>query len=300
MDISCYLGIDGGATKTDYALCDRDGRVLRRTTGEPTNPFDCGFETAAERLRAGICAICGEIPLSSVSAFAGLSGGATAGTQKRFADFFAGLGFGAVRNGSDMQNAVAAALGKNDGICAVVGTGSVVCTQRNGETHRFGGYGYFFDDTLSGFDLGRRALAAVLRAAEGTGPRTLLSESCDALCGGPVREHLNDIYARGKTFIASFAGTVFDAAEKDDPVAARILQEQTQKLGETLLAADRDFSSPFERKIALIGGLCKRENLLAPLLAPLFPLDTVIFSEERQVTGALLLAGAPTERTHHA
>ena len=39
-----YLGIDGGGTKTDFALANGDGRLLRRLTKGPCNPTAQGVD----------------------------------------------------------------------------------------------------------------------------------------------------------------------------------------------------------------------------------------------------------------
>ncbi|MEI3013924.1 MAG: hypothetical protein V8T36_03730 [Ruthenibacterium lactatiformans] len=59
----------------------------------------------------------------------------------------------------------------------MAGTGSI-CFGRDaaGKTARSGGYGHKIDDEGSGYALGRDALAAVVRAQDGRGPRTLLTD----------------------------------------------------------------------------------------------------------------------------
>ena len=57
------------------------------------------------------------------------------------------------------------------------GTGSVaVGRDRAGQHHRIGGYGWQMGDEGSGYAIGRAALGAVSRAADGRSPRTALSE----------------------------------------------------------------------------------------------------------------------------
>ena len=45
-----YLAIDGGATKTTFALADNSGNIIRTIRLGPSNPFDLGFSAASEVL----------------------------------------------------------------------------------------------------------------------------------------------------------------------------------------------------------------------------------------------------------
>lgn len=45
-----YLGIDGGGTKTDAALCDEFGRIAARTLGPAGNLVDIGMSAYAALL----------------------------------------------------------------------------------------------------------------------------------------------------------------------------------------------------------------------------------------------------------
>ena len=70
---AAYLGIDGGGTKTDFALCDADGKILRRVTREGCNPSVCGMDRAREILLGGIDAL-GVADFDLRGAFAGIAG----------------------------------------------------------------------------------------------------------------------------------------------------------------------------------------------------------------------------------
>ena len=48
------LGIDGGATKTEFVLFYEDGHVLNRITLEGCNPNVCGIEKSCAILKSGI------------------------------------------------------------------------------------------------------------------------------------------------------------------------------------------------------------------------------------------------------
>ena len=72
---------------------------------------------------------------------------------------------------TDIEIALAAAFDEGPGIVVSAGTGSVaVGRDRAGKRHRIGGYGWQMGDEGSGYAIGRAALGAVSRAADGRSP----------------------------------------------------------------------------------------------------------------------------------
>ena len=49
-----YLGIDGSANKTTFALGDRNGKILQKIVLGPSNPFDIGISGATAVIDEGI------------------------------------------------------------------------------------------------------------------------------------------------------------------------------------------------------------------------------------------------------
>lgn len=287
------LGIDGGGTKTEFLLCDRTGLVLSRVVLGTSNPNDIGIDATLEVLRSGILQTCSAYPMHSIRVFAGLAGSETYDGGKSVQHFLSRFGFAQVASGSDARSAVATALGNADGVTVILGTGAVAYAQRDGQLHRFGGYGYFFGDECSGFCLGRDAICAALRQEDGTGRPTLLYKSVLAACGTEtVLAHLGPLYAGGKRLIASFAPLVFEAYRAGDSVAAEILQTHTAAISRVIQNAAQIISAR-PVPVILCGGLTTYENILLPLLqahleSPHFVLDVC---REPVIWGALRLAG---------
>lgn len=295
--ISFYLGVDGGATKTAFALADENGRVVRTLRLGPCNPFDVGMEAAQKLLINGIGEVCGGIPGQAISAFAGISGGTSGGNKKIFEKFFERFSFGRCVNGSDAENALAVALRGNDGVVAVIGTGSVVYAVHDGEQSRTGGYGYLFDKGGNGFSIGRDCIHSALRQLDGSGRDTVLTAMTEKQVGGNIIDHLGDIYAKGKTYIASYAPLVFEACSNGDLVAAEILEDNFRCLAGQISAGLKGKWSKNDRvKMALVGGLVRYEPHIRPVLErELAEYEKIewFFCGDEPVTGALMLAGAP-------
>ena len=124
-----FLGIDGGGTKTEFALADSNGNIIRKLFLGTSNPSDIGIKASLEILKSGILEICRDYHKSSISVYAGLAGGSTAGINEQIHQFLNTFGFENVEHGSDAENAIAAGLGNKNGIAVIMGTGSIVFSQ---------------------------------------------------------------------------------------------------------------------------------------------------------------------------
>ena len=89
-------------------------------------------------------------------------------------------------------------------VAVICGTGSVAYVREDNEFHRIGGWGYFLDDTGSGFTIGRDALRAALEENEGTGEKTAVTALVEGQIGAGVWDRIDMIYSEGVDYIASF------------------------------------------------------------------------------------------------
>jgi N-acetylglucosamine kinase-like BadF-type ATPase len=198
---------------------------------------------------------------------------------------------------TDIEIALAAAFGEGPGIVVSAGTGSVaVGRDRTGRQHRIGGYGWQMGDEGSGYAIGRAALGAVSRAADGRSPRTALtervlsatrSEDFDAL----VR------WAAGASpaEVAALAPPVLETAATGDVLAQGIADYAARELSQlaVCLLPVMDIDPPIG--VAITGGLlgadtALRRRVLARLTEEpgLQPIETQV----DPVLGALRLAAA--------
>lgn len=243
------IGIDGGGTKTDAALCDETGRVHVCRTDGPTNPTSVPKETVAARLESILDAL--TAPLGGRMAridgcFVGVGGGGIAMNRAFLADCLTLLlpGAQALANGSDSVNALTSGIGIGDGIVAIAGTGSSVFARVGGAMHQTGGWGYLLGDEGSGYDLGRRALVSALRALDGRGPETVLTRLCAEKLGMPVTQAVAGIYEKGRAFIADFAPVLLEARDLSDPVACEQAEQAVGCLCEAIRVAGARLNAP--------------------------------------------------------
>lgn len=274
-----FLGIDGGATKTFFVLCSKNGEVIKTCKLGSSNPFDVGYKKSEEVLLSGVRAVAGDIPLNRISCFAGLSGGATGDSKAKICKILSDFGFLSYANGSDAENVISAGLKGENGIAVIMGTGSVAFAQKNGKVKRVGGLGYLFDHGGCGYDVANLAIRAACMAQDGSGKPTVLLDMLKKEGGvSDILQLLPHYYSIGKEGVASYSPTVFKAYEQGDEVARDILRECMERVA-VLLKTCKAFicdggsaddimpkQSGLPVRAVFVGGLTKRFNVLEPFI----------------------------------
>jgi N-acetylglucosamine kinase-like BadF-type ATPase len=307
--MSYFLGIDGGGTRTIAWLADETGTVLGRATAGPSNPLKVGFASAQhELLRAARAAVRtrrgtpwrgptarhGKVLLDAICV--GLAGVDRAQVH---APLLAWLrkAIPARRHLLTVDAAIAlrAALGREPGIVVIAGTGSIAYGQdERGRILRAGGWGIPFDDLGSGYDLGRKAVAAALQDYDGRGPRTWLTRR---ICRALALQNITQVVMKPLTQdqIAALARLVVEAARHGD-MAARILCWQAgMDLADLASTLIRQFGWRKRRfRIFCAGGVFKSSaTIRAAFRSPLrsaAPRAEVHLLRREPVEGALALA----------
>jgi N-acetylglucosamine kinase-like BadF-type ATPase len=268
-DASYFLGIDGGGTKTESVLADREGRVTARALAGPSNPLRAGYARAwfslgeagdlvlaKARIHAGhVRAVC-----------AGLGGAGRTGVVRRVGAFLEGSYPNAtIRVTTDLELALEAAFGSAEGIILLAGTGSAAFGRDGaGRTARAGGLGPWVSDEGGAFDIGRRAVRAVVRAGEHRGPATALSDllfgvhRCshwDALAE-QISKNPDDVFPRTFPLVA-------ELADKGDRVSREIMTGAALSLVELAVAvADELGWRGRDIPLARMGGVHGRSKFL--------------------------------------
>ncbi|MCQ2430154.1 MAG: hypothetical protein MJ192_07485 [Clostridia bacterium] len=233
-----YLGIDGGGTKTEAVLVDAYGHILSRVLAGSSNPNDIGLDKSVDLLVSLIRQLIGETHAEpeNVSLFAGVSGVINL-RDRMIPMIHDSISVGHIDVQSDGINLLSAELPEGDGACIICGTGSACFLRMGKELVRIGGWGYLLDSGGSGYDMGRQAIEAVLRAHDKRGVPTLLTELITDALGAPAESSITKLYTEGKPLIASMAPLVFKAAAEGDEIAVCILQRNARSLAEYIGAA---------------------------------------------------------------
>lgn len=287
-----FLGIDGGGTKTEYCLTDYNGNIIKRFTGDCSNPIDIGIERSKKVLKENIVKITEGINPKNIYAFAGISGGTTGNNKKEFAAFFKSFGFAEFENDSDIKSSVALGLGKSNGMIVIMGTGVVGFAVKDKLFKQIGGWGQLFDAGGGGYNLGKDALYACLREHDGTGEKTLLTKLIEEKLGTSVRENLSDIYSKGKKYIASFSIYVVEAAAKKDKIALEIIDTNMKEVAKIINSGLTTIAEK-DVKIALNGSLIINNPSLCDIIHSYLDKRYNVTFEmitEPPVKGALIIA----------
>ncbi|MBQ9115817.1 MAG: XRE family transcriptional regulator [Clostridia bacterium] len=230
---ACYLGIDGGGTKTEFALVSSDGSILKRIIKNGCNPNDIGISEATALIRDVIKGLISEFPFLQ-NVFLGISGISVSNyaeiLKMELKSHFPALNF-TVKN--DIFNLFAIDGGINMAI--ISGTGSVAFVRKAEEYRRIGGWGYLLDRAGSAYDIGRDAITLALSEEDALASPSYLSRKLrEKLRATTVWEQLNTIYTQGKPYIADLASVVFDAYNEGDVNAAQIINTSAQALAKLL------------------------------------------------------------------
>jgi len=173
-----FLGVDGGGTKTAFALIDSQGQVLARHTESSAYYLEVGMDGAAAMLARGCDAIfaaagAGVTASDLTFAFFGLPayGEDRAAQQQLDALPRAILGHARYLCGNDMVCSWAGSLACSDGISVIAGTGSMAYGEFGGRRARAGGWGELFSDEGSAHWIARAGLSLFSRMSDGRAPR---------------------------------------------------------------------------------------------------------------------------------
>ena len=269
-----YLGIDGGGTKTEFALLASDGKIACRLFMDGCNPNTVGIENTKRIIENGVVQVCKDVPLSSVVVYAGIAGCASESYADEIKSMLEKMSFAACDVGSDNNNIVAAGLGENEGITMILGTGICSYVVKKEETKRIAGWGYLFDNGGSAFHIGRDAINAYFSAYDGTGEETTLVQRIKETFRESNAEFLKYLYSGGNKLVSSYAMYVFDEAEKGDKVSISIIKKHIAEIAKIIRASLSHFSDYNEKIPVILGGGLTNQELLLPYLLDALGDDT--------------------------
>ena len=278
-----YISIDGGGTKTEGIIVNAEGEVLQRVVLGSSNPNDIGIESAIHCIKNIVEML---IPTDAKSVFVavGGSGMKSSGIKERLECEL--LRLTAVEEAqvfSDIDFAYSSAI-DGDGCILIIGTGCVGYMKKKNQPYIIGGGGYLIDDLLSGFDLGKAVLNAVLSEYDGRGEKTLLSEMVLKKTRKDIWSTIREVYIKGKSFVAEFSPFVFEGIEQGDAVSIGILQKSVKNLESLLVAMYNQNNEPL-LNVTIFGGLTKCFDVISTYfsaeikqkIAFLKPKDSIIF-----------------------
>ena len=243
MEHKYYLGVDGGGTKTAFALINEQKELIYLKEVGPSS-----LDTIDEQQIINVI-------------YEG-----TKDINVKVDSIFLGIGVDIVKKetkidaGNDIISAFYGALSGEDGIVCIAGTGSVCYAKNKDQNIRIGGINYIEGDPGSAYDLGIHALrylAKVIDYRKKGGP------FADALKDATKINNYEDItkyfIEAKRTDIASLAKLVTE--NSNDINAMKIIKDSVNELLLMIKTAFKKLHFEGETKISIIGSLGNSNTL---------------------------------------
>ena len=174
---------------------------------------------------------------------------------------------------SDVVTGYCGAVGLGPGVIVAAGTGAIALGMGALGMARVDGWGYALGDAGSGYDIGRKGLAAALRAHDGRDGGSALLRDLASAALGPLDDVVRAVHGASNpvSVVAAFAEQVAEAARRGDQVAGAIWAAAAAELATTALAAAVRACAPGEAAtLSWTGSLFGAADLLLePFLAHL-------------------------------
>ena len=271
-----FLGLDGGATKTEGVIIDEQEKLVAHIIGGPVNYHQGGEEETKHNLEKVIeeSLVQANLKIEEISfAVLGLAGRDTKKDEKILDEIARHLFNGSFREKievvSDVEIAYKATITRDYGIVLISGTGANCFAKgKNGQVAWAGDWGWLLGDQGSGFALGLGALKRVMREFDGRGPATSLTRLILAKLGlGQASDLSHWVYQKEIPIkdIAGLAPLVFEAYKRGDKVAQNLVNKLVVEMVISLEVVAKKTNLLREKfEIGLVGGVFK-EKLVVEL-----------------------------------
>ncbi|HOE09991.1 MAG TPA: BadF/BadG/BcrA/BcrD ATPase family protein [bacterium] len=312
-DLSCVIGIDGGATQTRGILADLGGHILARWKAPGTNYHHTGLQETADilhRLCQDLLKQAERKPECLRSVCMGLAGvGRSTDRQLLQGQLSARFPQEIILLDTDASIALHGGCLFGEGILVIAGTGSIVYGQRkDGLTARMGGYGPLLSDDGSGYAIARAGLRAIMLARDGMVSPTAIRDKILGRLGLQSEDELVEWAMNPQTDkaeIARLACGVFESFIEGDETAQRIVRDAAGMVGQAVQCVAGKLNLGEMFVAVLTGGVMEHHDVYFDLvkgeIQVRLPGAEVIHPILEPVKGAVLKAleslGIPTEES---
>jgi len=304
------LGVDGGGSKTVAQISNVDGKEVTHAVSGPSSCKSVDVKSAIENLNKAVFGAIKNLKVSEdiyfISSCFGFAGNNNSDKDPEiyrkivFNDKLAHyLNPEGVIICNDTRIGLEAGSKNKNKIILIAGTGaSCFGINENGEEAKTTGWDYILGDEGSGYQVGLKALRAVMRAYDGRGRETLLSRTIlEDLNLKKIMDLTEWAYEEpiSKVKIGALAKTVCRTAKMGDQISIDILSEEAEEavisvksVANKLGFKNKDFD------IVFVGGLfkCKKyfKNVLINRLKKYFPKINFMPPVKNPAEGAIRLA----------
>ncbi|MBD3207117.1 hypothetical protein GF319_12350 [Candidatus Bathyarchaeota archaeon] len=258
------LGVDGGGSGTRCSVVSLDGLFIASGTGGPSNPITVGVDKSRNNIMRAVDEVIKKTGIGGLKASVlGIAGTDRSKLRDELLNTLPDS-LGEKEIVSDAKSALAGATACRHGVIVVAGTGSIVYGENQvGQTARAGGWGWRLGDEGSGYTIGRNAIISILKAFDGRGPDTNLTQQVLNKLGlNRVEDIIDWAYSqcREPRDFARLVPTVREVANQGDEVANLVLAEAGGELGLVAQAVIRRLNLVEEFPIAFNGGVFQKSG----------------------------------------
>lgn len=289
-----YIGIDGGGTKTKFALYNQDLKLLKEVTLPTCHILQVEEEKVIGILKEGIHLLTQNIN-QNLTLSLGIAGYGQNPTIRHKIESICQNAFHPYPYYlfNDVQTALAGALNNEDGIMVIAGTGSIALAKKGDQQIRCGGWGYSLGDEGSAYYLAKEMLSIFCKQSDGRIEKTYLYEAIKKQCGlkedHEIIPYIHTQLNNERDKIAHLAVVLMEAAKHNDIYALAIYDKAAKEIALLI----NTLSNQFDKEVhaSFIGGVFKANDyILIPLkkyLKETIQLHAPIYPPEY---GAVLLA----------
>ncbi len=275
------LGLDGGGTKTVVQIADCNGKLLAENESGSSNYKSVGVENAEININTAVLGAIRNLKVTGRIIFKSACFGLSGNDSCEDKNIYRKMIFDSkIKDYLDPANTIicndtriglAAGSNSKNGIMIICGTGSnCYGINEQGREAKVNGWDYILGDEGSGYEIGIKALRALMKAYDGRGESTLLSKTVlEDLNIKNISELIKWAYSDyfSKVRVAAIAKTVCKTAEMGDKISKKILKEEADEaiisvktVVDKLGLADKEFDLVF------VGNVFKCEKYFKSVL----------------------------------
>ena len=228
-----YLGVDGGGTKTEALICDRNGVVKGWGYAGGSNYIPNEKQAYSEIERSvNIACEKANISIKDITyACFGLAGADRKKDIIHLEKLLSPLGIKNFTIKVDAYIGLRAMIKKPKGIAIVCGTSTNAIGVYNDTYFQLGGFGYFRGDFGGGSFLSKETFRHVIRVAQGREDFSYIVELVLKQLNFPTIQKFLDYYLNNLHEIpVHLTPLIFEAAQSNDVFANKLLNKQAEEL----------------------------------------------------------------------